>query len=92
MKMTHRQNLVTALACAVAFTTTTQAQNPFARYSRLSLSLPLQGSEDLTFGAFTESSDEEGSASEVNRKLTNPVGTLWSISNQFNNFKLNNGH
>ena len=32
------------------------------------------------------------SASELNRKLTNPVSTLWSLSNQFNNFKLANGH
>jgi hypothetical protein len=32
------------------------------------------------------------SASELNRKLTNPVSTIWSLSNQFNNFKLANGH
>jgi hypothetical protein len=32
------------------------------------------------------------SASELNRKLTNPVSTLWSLSNQFNNYKLENGH
>ena len=58
----------------------------------LSLGLPLQTSDNFRFGAFTESSDEEGSASELNRKLTNPVSSLWSISNQFNNFELNNGH
>src|SRR5262245_38931668 len=34
----------------------------------------------------------EESASELNRKLTNPVSTIWSITNQFNNFKLENGH
>jgi len=34
----------------------------------------------------------EESASELNRKLTNPVSTLWSLSNQFNNFRLENGH
>src|SRR5262245_6537477 len=34
----------------------------------------------------------EESASELNRKLTNPVSSLWSITNQFNNFKLSNGH
>jgi hypothetical protein len=28
----------------------------------------------------------------LNRKLTNPVSSLWSITNQFNNFKLSNGH
>jgi len=91
MKMTHRQNLVAALACAVAFTTTTQAQIPFARDSRVSLSLPLQGSEVLTYGAVTESPSGEPSSSELNRQLTNPVSSLWSISNQFNNFELNNG-
>jgi hypothetical protein len=37
-----------------------------------------------------EPADE--SASELNRKLTNPVSTLWSLSNQFNNYKLENGH
>ena len=51
-----RQNpLAIALVCAVVFTTTTQAQIPFAPDSRVSLSLPLQGSEDLTYGAVTES-------------------------------------
>ena len=35
---------------------------------------------------------QEESASELNRKLTNPVSTLWSLSNQFNNFKLENSH
>jgi hypothetical protein len=34
----------------------------------------------------------EESASELNRKLTNPVSTIWSLSNQFNNFMLANGH
>ena len=58
----------------------------------LSLGLPLQTSDNFRFGAFTESSDGEESASELNRKLTNPVSDIWSISNQFNNFELNNGH
>jgi len=39
----------------------------------------------------TEPDGPEESASELNRKLTNPVSTLWSITNQFNNFKLENG-
>ena len=65
--------------------------DPFAPDSRVSLSLPLQASEDLTYGAVTESSDGEESASELNRKLTNPVSSIWSIANQFNNFELNNG-
>ena len=65
--------------------------DPFAPDSRVSLSLPFQGSENLTYGAVTESSDKEESASELNRELTNPVSSLWSIANQFNNFELNNG-
>ena len=65
--------------------------DPFASDSRVSLSLPLQRSEDLTYGAVTQSSTGEPSASELNRQLTNPVSSLWSISNQFNNFELNNG-
>ena len=83
--------LVAALASAVAFTTTTQAQIPFAPDSHVSLSLPLQASEDLTYGAVTESPGGEPSASELNRQLANPVSSVWSIANQFNNFELNNG-
>ena len=47
----------------------------------------------MSYGAVTGSSTEEGeeSASELNRKLTNPVSDIWSTSNQFNNFELNNG-
>jgi hypothetical protein len=51
----------------------------------------VQGSEDLTYGAVTESPGGEPDSSELNRELTNPVSSLWSISNQFNNFELNNG-
>ncbi len=65
--------------------------DPFASDWRVALSLPLQASGDLTYGAVTESSTGEESASELNRKLTNPVSSIWSISNQFNNFELNNG-
>ena len=66
--------------------------DPFASDSRVSLSLPLQTSENLSFGAVTESPAGEPDSSELNRELTNPVSSLWSISNQFNNFELNNGH
>jgi hypothetical protein len=59
--------------------------------ANVSLHVPSQSSEDLSLGAVTESSDGEESASELNRKLTNPVSSIWSISNQFNNFELNNG-
>jgi hypothetical protein len=38
-----------------------------------------------------EPEGQEESASELNRKLTNPVSTIWSLSNQFNNFKLEKG-
>jgi hypothetical protein len=58
----------------------------------VSLRSPLQRSENFSFGAVAESSaDGEKSASELNRELTNPVSSIWSISNQFNNFELNNG-
>ena len=57
----------------------------------LSLGVPLRSSENLSLGAVTESSTPED-ASELNRELTNPVSSLWSIANQFNNFELNNGH
>ena len=66
--------------------------DPFAPDSRVSLSLPLQTSENFSFGAVTESPAGEPDSSELNRELTNPVSSLWSISNQFNNFELNNGH
>ena len=63
----------------------------FASDAGLSIRLPFQTTENLSLGAVTESSDGEESASELNRKLTNPVSSIWSISNQFNNFELNNG-
>jgi len=64
---------------------------PFSPDAHVSLRVPLQSLENSSFGAVTESSDGEESASELNRKLTNPVSSIWSISNQFNNFELNNG-
>lgn len=64
---------------------------PLAADANLSLRLGLQSSKNLSLGAVTESSDEGKSASELNRELTNPVSSLWSIANQFNNFELNNG-
>ena len=65
---------------------------PFARDARVSLRLPLQTSENFSLGAVAESPTGEPSASELNRQLTNPVSSIWSIANQFNNFELNNGH
>jgi hypothetical protein len=64
---------------------------PFAPNARVSLSLPLRTSENFSLGAVTQSSTGEPSASELNRQFTNPVSSIWSISNQFNNFELNNG-
>ena|SRR5215831_3542047 len=63
----------------------------FAPDTHVSLQVPLQSGENFSFGAVAGSSDGEESASELNRKLTNPVSDIWSISNQFNNFELNNG-
>jgi hypothetical protein len=66
----------------------------FATDVVLSLRSPLQSGENLSFGAAAQVPQdpaEGASASELNRKLTNPVSDIWSISNQFNNFELNNG-
>ena len=65
---------------------------PFASAVSLSLNSPFQTSENFSLGAVTESPGGEPSASELNRELSNPVSSTWSISNQFNNFELNNGH
>jgi len=65
---------------------------PFSEDAHVSLRVPLQSNENFSFGAVAESPAGEPSASELNRKLTNPVSDIWSIANQFNNFELNNGH
>src|SRR5215471_14165750 len=65
---------------------------PFFPDGHVSLRVPLQSGENFSFGAVTESPAGEPSASELNRKLTNPVSDIWSIQSQFNNFELNNGH
>jgi len=62
---------------------------PFASNVEISLRLPLQSRENLSLGAVSESPAGEPSASELNRQLTNPVSSIWSIANQFNNFELN---
>ena len=63
----------------------------FAPDASVSLRSPLQSSENFSLGAVAQSPTGEPSASELNRQLTNPVSSIWSISNQFNNFELNNG-
>jgi hypothetical protein len=67
---------------------------PFASDVALSLRSPLQDGRNLIYGEVSSSSteDTDKSSSELNRELTNPVSSLWSIANQFNNFELNNGH
>lgn len=72
-------------------TTKAAVDTSFACGVALSLESPLRKSENFSLGAVAESSDGEESASELNRKLTNPVSSIWSISNQFNDFELNNG-
>jgi len=67
-------------------------RDAFAPDAHVSLRVPWQSCANFSFGAVTESSAGEPSASELNRKLTNPVSDIWSIANQFNNFELNNGH
>jgi hypothetical protein len=69
-------------------------EKPFPSEARVSLQASLQSGANLTLGAVTSSSTEDAdkSSSELNRELTNPVSSLWSIANQFNNFELNNGH
>jgi len=64
---------------------------PFSHGRHVSLRIPLQRGENFSLAAVTEGSGGEESASELNRKLTNPVSSIWSISNQFNNYELNNG-
>ena len=67
---------------------------PFAPDVALLLCLPLPSGDNLSFGAVAQVPQdpaEGASASELNRKLTNPVSDIWSISNQFNNFELNDG-
>ena len=52
---------------------------------------PLQGTHNFRLGAVTESSGGELSTNQLNKELTNPVSSIWSLVSEFNNFKLNNG-
>ena len=63
----------------------------FAPDASVSLRSHWQSNENFSLGAVAQSPTGEPSASELNRQLTNPVSSIWSISNQFNNFELNNG-
>jgi hypothetical protein len=39
-----------------------------------------------------ETEEKEPSLDEVNKQLTNPVSSIWSLTAEFNNFILENGH
>ena len=56
---------------------------------RLAQAAPAPGSTGGTPGR--ESGASEPSASELNKQLSNPVTSLWSLSFQFNNYRLENG-
>jgi hypothetical protein len=102
MKKYTLVNIVVAVvAVAGAFTTFAQdaksnaSGGPFAPEIKLSLRSALRSNDNLSFGAVAqvpEAPDGGESASQLNQQLSNPVSSLWSISNQFNNFELNNGH
>jgi len=60
----------------------------FSQTGHLSLPVTLERAENFSFGAVTESPDDDiaratqgdaPSASELNRKLANPVSSIWSI-------------
>jgi hypothetical protein len=83
--------VVSATQSAEANVNNSVIDQPFASDVDLSIRSPLQRSGNFSLGTVTESPAGEPSASELNRELTNPVSSIWSISNQFNNFELNNG-
>jgi hypothetical protein len=87
-------SLVLAI-CAAEATGVSRNSNglgePFVPDASISLGVAFHESENLSLGAVTESSGGEESASELSRKLANPVSSVWSIESQFNNFELNNG-
>src|SRR5262249_32080064 len=86
----------------VRFDATNNAiDEPFASEAIVSLRVPLQNDENFSFGAVTETYDDDiarttqgdaESARELNRKLTNPVSSIWAIQSQFNNFEPKKGH
>jgi hypothetical protein len=39
-----------------------------------------------------EPEGQSQSLSELNQKITNPLSDIWALQNQFNNYKLANGH
>ena len=91
---------VALAAAVVADTLTTFAQDAtstaivdtFSPEVALSLGVPLRSSDNLSFGAVAQAPQApagEPSASKLNRQLSNPVSSTWSIANQFNNLTSN---
>jgi hypothetical protein len=60
------------------------------RHAATALLLVILGSGPIAAAA--EPEENEQSLSEVNKQLTNPVSRIWSLTFQFNNFILENGH
>ena len=56
---------------------------------RLAQAVPAPGTPASATGK--EPQAQEASASELNKQLSNPVTSLWSLAFQFNNFRLENG-
>src|SRR5262249_58030111 len=74
--------------------TINSVEEPFSQTGHVSLPVPWGSDENLSFGAVTETHDEDiahqtagdaESASELNRKLSNPVSSGWAIESQFKN-------
>jgi hypothetical protein len=59
------------------------------RHAAIALLLVIIGSGPIRAA---EPEEKEQSLSEVNKQLTNPVSSIWSLTFQFNNFILENGH
>jgi hypothetical protein len=57
---------------------------PFAPDARVSLTLPLQTSENFSVGVVTESPDEAADADKLAKQLANPISSLISVPFQAN--------
>src|SRR5262245_6866605 len=56
---------------------------------RVAQASPTTGTSESAEG--NEDEPHQVSASELNRQLSNPVTSLWSLTFQFNNYRLDNG-
>jgi len=57
---------------------------PFPPDARVSLRLPPQTTENLSFGAVSEASDEDAEADKLAKQLANPIASLISVPFQAN--------